>query len=98
MSTRHSASIYLVQPKPLPEKTPTAPEPIATPTLPHQLRRVLTAKPISAKKLMLSLVSVKRITSDVPVCNEDRNELEIAGERASGDRWVHNSPRGGARQ
>ncbi|MEG4918536.1 hypothetical protein [Microcoleus sp. B7-D4] len=43
MSTRHSASIYLVQPKPLPEKTPTAPEPIATPTLPHQLRRVLTA-------------------------------------------------------
>ncbi|WP_333412085.1 hypothetical protein [Microcoleus sp. T2B6] len=47
---------------------------------------------------MLSLVSVKRITSDVPVCNEDPGELEIAGERASGERWVHDSPRGGARQ
>ena len=35
---------------------------------------------ISAKKLMLSLVSVKRITSDVAVCNFDCNELEIAGE------------------
>ncbi len=27
-------------------------------------------EPISAKKLMLSIVSVKRITSDVAVCNE----------------------------
>jgi hypothetical protein len=34
----------------------------------------------ATKKLMLSLVSVKRITSDVPACNFDRNELEIAGE------------------
>jgi hypothetical protein len=32
------------------------------------------------KKLMLSLVSVKRIVSDVPACNFDPNELEIAGE------------------
>jgi hypothetical protein len=32
------------------------------------------------KKLMLSLVSVKRISSDVPACNFDPNELEIAGE------------------
>jgi hypothetical protein len=37
-------------------------------------------KTIATKKLMLSLVSVKRITSDVPACNFDRNELEIAGE------------------
>ncbi|MBE9123222.1 hypothetical protein IQ269_21085 [Tychonema sp. LEGE 07199] len=29
---------------------------------------------------MLSLVSVKRITSDVPAHNEDENELSIAGE------------------
>ena len=29
---------------------------------------------------MLSLVSVKRIVSDLPTSNEDRNELEIAGE------------------
>ena len=34
-----------------------------------------------AKKLMLSIVPVKqRITSDVPACNFDPNELEIAGE------------------
>jgi hypothetical protein len=37
-------------------------------------------RPVPAKKLMLSLVSVKRITSDVPACNFDPNELEIAGE------------------
>jgi hypothetical protein len=37
-------------------------------------------QPVPAKKLMLSLVSVKRITSDVPACNFDSNELEIAGE------------------
>jgi hypothetical protein len=34
----------------------------------------------ATKKLMLSLVSVKRISSDVPACNFDPNELEIAGE------------------
>jgi hypothetical protein len=34
----------------------------------------------SAKKLMLTLVAVKRISSDIPACNFDRNELEIAGE------------------
>jgi hypothetical protein len=34
----------------------------------------------ATKKLMLSLVAVKRITSDVPACNFDPNELEIAGE------------------
>ena len=37
-------------------------------------------EPISAKKLMLTLVAVKRITSDVAASNFDRNELEIAGE------------------
>lgn len=37
-------------------------------------------KPIATKKLMLSIVPVKRITSDIPACNFDRNELEIAGE------------------
>jgi hypothetical protein len=37
-------------------------------------------QPVPAKKLMLSLVAVKRITSDIPACNFDSNELEIAGE------------------
>jgi len=38
-------------------------------------------QPIAApKKLMLSLVAVKRITSDIPASNFDRFELEIAGE------------------
>jgi hypothetical protein len=37
-------------------------------------------QPITPKKLMLSLVSVKRISSDIPACNFDPNELEIAGE------------------
>ncbi|MEG4494837.1 hypothetical protein [Microcoleus sp. D3_18_C4] len=45
---------------------------------------------------MLSLVSVKRITSDVPVCNVRPGELEITGERASGDRWLRNSAGGEA--
>lgn len=35
---------------------------------------------VATKKLMLSIVSVKRITSDIPARNFDRNELEIAGE------------------
>ncbi|MEG4010432.1 hypothetical protein QUA41_30390 [Microcoleus sp. Pol11C1] len=38
-------------------------------------------EPIAApKKLTLTLVAVKRIVSNVVACNEDRNELEIAGE------------------
>jgi len=38
-------------------------------------------EPISApKKLMLSLVALKRISSDIPASNFDRFELEIAGE------------------
>ncbi|MEG4004922.1 hypothetical protein QUA41_27775 [Microcoleus sp. Pol11C1] len=37
-------------------------------------------QPVLAKKLMLSLVAVKPITSDIPACNFDSNELEIAGE------------------
>jgi hypothetical protein len=38
-------------------------------------------QPVPApKKLMLSLVSVKRIVSDVPASNFDQFELEIAGE------------------
>ncbi|MEG4408916.1 hypothetical protein [Microcoleus sp. MON2_D5] len=37
-------------------------------------------EPIATKKLMLTLVAVKRITSDVAASNFDRNELEIAGE------------------
>jgi hypothetical protein len=38
-------------------------------------------QPVAApKKLMLSLVAVKRISSDVAASNFDRNELEIAGE------------------
>lgn len=37
-------------------------------------------QPVPAKKLMLSLVSVKRISSDIPAANFDPNELEIVGE------------------
>jgi len=38
-------------------------------------------EPASApKKLMLSLVAVKRITSDIPASNFDQFELEVAGE------------------
>jgi len=37
-------------------------------------------QPVPAKKLMLSLVSVKRITSDVSASNFDSFELEVAGE------------------
>jgi hypothetical protein len=37
-------------------------------------------EPIAAKKLNLSLVAVKRITSDIPATNFDQFELEIAGE------------------
>lgn len=37
-------------------------------------------QPVPPKKLMLSLVSVKRISSDIPASNFDPNELEIAGE------------------
>lgn len=37
-------------------------------------------QPIAPKKLNLSLVAVKRITSDIPATNFDQFELEIAGE------------------
>lgn len=43
-------------------------------------------QPIAPKKLNLSLVAVKRITSDIPASNFDQFELEIAGSRVSGDR------------
>lgn len=37
-------------------------------------------QPIAPKKLLPSLVAVKRITSDIPASNFDHFELEIAGE------------------
>jgi len=37
------------------------------------------------------IVAVKRIKSDIPAYNEDRNELEIAGTLASDDRQLRNS-------
>jgi hypothetical protein len=37
-------------------------------------------QPVPAKKLMLSLVAVKRITSDIPASNFDQFDLEVAGE------------------
>jgi hypothetical protein len=37
-------------------------------------------QPVPAKKLMLSLVSVKRISSDIPASNFDQFDLEVAGE------------------
>lgn len=47
---------------------------------------------------MLSLVSVKRIVSDVPTSNEDRNELEIAGELSLAIGGLIAPRRGTARQ
>lgn len=52
----------------------------ATPAATAPSASVAPTKPIAPKKLMLSLVSVKRIYSDVSACNFDPNELEIAGE------------------
>jgi len=40
---------------------------------------------------MLAIVAVKRIKSDIPACNFNRNELEIAGSRVSGARRLRNS-------
>jgi hypothetical protein len=37
-------------------------------------------QPIAAKKLMSSLVAIKRITSDIPASNFDQFELEVLGE------------------
>ncbi len=37
-------------------------------------------QPIAAKKLMPSLVAIKRITSDIPASNFDQFELEVLGE------------------
>lgn len=37
-------------------------------------------QPTATKKLMLSLVAVKRITSDIPASNFDQFELEVLGE------------------
>lgn len=39
-------------------------------------------EPAATKKLMLAIVPVGRISCDIPVCNFDRNELEIAGQLA----------------
>ncbi|MBD0311772.1 MAG: hypothetical protein ICV86_02465 [Microcoleus sp. T3-bin5] len=41
---------------------------------------------------MLSIVQVKRIKLDIPACNFNRNELEIAGERAYSERRFLLSP------
>jgi hypothetical protein len=60
---------------------PTAPA--ATTAAPATVAKPESVEPtatVATKKLMLSLVSVKRITSDIPASNFDRNELEIAGE------------------
>jgi hypothetical protein len=55
-------------------------------------------QPTAAKKLMLSLVSVKCLVSDVPASNFDRNELEIAGELSLAIGGFVIPWRGGARQ
>jgi hypothetical protein len=47
---------------------------------------------------MLSLVSVKRIVSDLPTSNFDRNELEIAGELSLAHGGLIALRRGMARQ
>ena len=52
----------------------------ATPGATAPAASASATKPHAPKKLMLSLVSVKRISSDVPACNFEPNELEIAGE------------------
>jgi hypothetical protein len=69
-----------------PEPTPAAPTPTATGTNGDEppnrgdngRGRV---QPVAApKKLMLSLVAVKRISSDIPASNFDQFDLEVAGE------------------
>jgi len=47
---------------------------------------------------MLCLVAVKRISSDIPASNFDRNELEIAGELSLALSGFAIPRRGGARQ
>jgi len=55
-------------------------------------------QPTAAKKLMLSLVSVKCLVSDVPASNFDPGELEIAGELSLAIGGFVIPWRGGARQ
>lgn len=65
--------------------TPAAPAPVTAgpdDELPNRgdNRRGRMQSTAAPKKLMLSLVLVKRISSDIPAANFDPNELEIAGE------------------
>jgi hypothetical protein len=76
------AAAALAAAAPAAAATPTAPVAIGTNDEPpnrgdNGRGRV---QPAPAKKLMLSLVAVKRITSDIPASNFDQFELEIAGE------------------
>jgi hypothetical protein len=68
--------------KPAPATTPTTPTAIGTDNEPpnrgdNGRGRV---QPMPVKKLMLLIVTVARITSDMPASNFDRNELELLGE------------------
>ncbi|MEG4521046.1 MULTISPECIES: hypothetical protein [unclassified Microcoleus] len=44
------------------------------------INRQVKVQPIAPKKLLPSLVAVKRITSDIPASNFDQFDLEVAGE------------------
>ena len=85
-ATTTATEQILIEPKafaaPAAAATPTAPVAIGTNDEPpnrgdNGRGRV---QPAPAKTLMLSLVAVKRITSDIPVSNFDQFELEVAGE------------------
>ena len=80
-STRTPATLSAKKTAPTPTPAPTAPAAIGEDdTLPNRDNGRGRVQPIAPKKLMLSLVVVKRITSDIPASNFDHNELEIAGE------------------
>jgi hypothetical protein len=81
-STPAPAILSAKKTAPTPTPAPTAPTAIGTDDEPpnrgdNGRGRV---QPIAAKKLLPSLVSVKRITSDIPASNFDPFELEILGE------------------
>ena len=80
-STRTPATLSAKKTAPTPTPAPTAPAAIGEDdTPPNRDNGRGRVQPIAPKKLMLSLVAVKRITSDIPASNFDHNELEIAGE------------------
>lgn len=72
---RHTEE-WVIPTAPAATTAPTATEPTAV-AKPEPVEPTAT---VATKKLMLTLVSVKRLTSDISASNFDQFELEIAGE------------------